>query len=500
MRQLFSVLVLAAAAAAVPAAQPAAPPLAIVGATLIDGNGGPPVPDSVVTIADGRITAAGTRAATPVPPGARVVDGHGKYLVPGFVDTNVHLSLYGGMNDRYETLVRYYDRQPDIVLEAAQIDLRHGITTVRDSYGMLRPLVAVRDRINRGELVGPTILAAGNIVGWSGPYSISFSLTKAQGLTLFQEQMNDEIAQGAGEELMAMTPAALARAIDAYLDKGPDFIKYGGTSHFSEPTFIGFSLEAQKVIVERAHARSRFAETHATSLEGLRLAIDAGIDGIQHPELLDGQDLPDDLVKAIHDRQIYCSMLVSTITGDAWQKHLKDKADAEKKQAEADKKMPPREKTTFERRQRDNELGLGLESRRANAQKLIRAGAVVTAGTDSYWAAASELSRTPKLENQDHGMGTIIAIEGLVELGMTPSQAIVAATKNGALASRGLKEFGTIDAGKRADLVLLDADPLADIHNIRKAGTVIKNGRVIDRDALPQKRVLSRAAGRSTNQ
>jgi len=58
--------------------------------------------------------------------------------------------------------------------------------------------------------------------------------------------------------------------------------------------------------VERAHARSRFAETHATSLEGLRLAIDAGIDGIQHPELLDGQDLPDDLVKAIHDRQIYC--------------------------------------------------------------------------------------------------------------------------------------------------------------------------------------------------
>jgi len=193
-------------------------------------------------------------------------------------------------------------------------------------------------------------------------------------------------------------------------------------------------------------------------------------------------------------------MLVSTITGDAWQKHLKDKADAEKKQAEADKKMPPREKTTFERRQRDNELGLGLESRRANAQKLIRAGAVVTAGTDSYWAAASELSRTPKLENQDHGMGTIIAIEGLVELGMTPAQAIVAATKNGALASRGLKEFGTIDAGKRADLVLLDADPLADIHNIRKAGTVIKNGRVIDRDALPQKRVLSRAAGRSTNQ
>ena len=78
--------------------------------------------------------------------------------------------------------------------------------------------------------------------------------------------MNDEISQGAGEELMAMTPAELARAIDAYLDKGPDFIKYGGTSHFSEPAFIGFSAEAQRTIVERTHARqSRRARITASA-------------------------------------------------------------------------------------------------------------------------------------------------------------------------------------------------------------------------------------------
>src|SRR5262249_13619008 len=151
---------------------------------------------------------------------------------------------------------------------------------------------------------GARILAAGNIVGWNGPYSISFSLTRTQGLTLFQEQMNDEIAQGAGEELMAMTPPELARAIDAYIDKGPDFIKYGGTSHFSEPTFIGFSAEAQKALVDQAHARGKMVETHATSPEGLRLAIDAGIDGIQHPEVVDGKDLTDELVTKIRDRQI----------------------------------------------------------------------------------------------------------------------------------------------------------------------------------------------------
>jgi imidazolonepropionase-like amidohydrolase len=89
-------------------------------------------------------------------------------------------------------------------------------------------------------------------------------------------------------------------------------------------------------------------------------------------------------------------------------------------------------------------------------------------------------------------MGTILAIEGLVELGMTPAQAIVAATKNGAMACRALKEYGTIEAGKLADLVILDGDPLADIHNIRKVQMVIKEGRTIDREQLPERRVLSR--------
>src|SRR5262249_28086205 len=196
-----------------------------------------------------------------------------------------------------------------------------------------------------------------------------------------QEQMNDEIAQGAGEELMAMTPPELAKAIDAYLDKGPDFIKYGGTSHFSEPTFIGFSAEAQRTIVERAHARGKMAETHATSREGLRLAIEAGIDGIQHPELVDGVEIPDDIVQRIVAKKLVCSMLVSTITGEAWEKHLKDRAEAEKKHAEADKKVM-RPRTTFEDRQRANDLGIGLDVRRSNAQKLIKAGALVTTGTD----------------------------------------------------------------------------------------------------------------------
>ncbi len=125
---------------------------------------------------DGRIGAAGPRLSVAIPNNATIVDSKGQWIVPGFVDTNVHPSLYGGVNDRYETLVRYAHRQREIALEAAQLQLASGVTTVRDSYGMLGPLVAVRDDIAAGRAIGSRILAAGNIVGWGGPYSISFSL------------------------------------------------------------------------------------------------------------------------------------------------------------------------------------------------------------------------------------------------------------------------------------------------------------------------------------
>ena len=91
-------------------------PAAIVGTTLIDRNGGAPVPDAVILIRSGVITAVGTRATIPIPRGAQVIAATGQYLVPGFIDTNVHLSLYSGL----ESMARYEDRFTDIAVEGAR--------------------------------------------------------------------------------------------------------------------------------------------------------------------------------------------------------------------------------------------------------------------------------------------------------------------------------------------------------------------------------------------
>ena len=455
--------------------------VAIVGATVIDGNGGAPMTDATIVVRGKRIAAVGPRASVTVPKGARVIDAAGKYVTPGFIDTNVHLSLY----NNGESMVRYEERFLDLVIEAAQTELKYDITTVRDSYGALLPLVAVRDSINHGKVLGPRLLVAGNIVGWGGPKSPLFS--NATPTTFFDEQMMDFIAQGSGEELLDLSPDELRVAMRAYLDKGPNFVKYGGTGHTNN--LITFSPRQQEALVDEVHKRGLFAETHSTNPEPLRISVLAGIDLIQHPEV-HSVPIPDELVKLIVDRKVICSILSNNITGKPWKDYLKTRQRADSAKADSVKndtlKLLQRAKTGWELRNEKRAQGTAL--RRANAEKLIKGGCITTPSTDTYLSSAPEFLRAPRTDlHAMPGTATLAAIEGLVELGMTTSQAIVAATKNGAIASQGLKDFGTIEAGKLADILMLDADPLADIHNIRKLSLVMRDGHIIDRDKLPEK-------------
>jgi imidazolonepropionase-like amidohydrolase len=469
---------------------------ALVGATLIDGNGGPSVPDVTLLIRGNRIAEIGPRLEVNVPEGARVVDATGKFATPGFIDANVHISLY----NNGESMVRYEDRFTALVAEAAQLVLKHGVTTVRDSYGALLPLIAIRDSIARGQLMGPRILAAGNIVGWGGPESPLFSNRTPD--SYFDERMMDFITQGSGEDLLEMGPDDLRVAINAYLDKGPDFIKYGGTSHTN--SLITFSPRQQEVLVEEVHKRGMFAEAHSTNPEPLRMSVLAGIDLIQHPEV-HNVIMPDELVDLIVERDVICALLSNTMTGRPWQEYQ----EAEERRLKSFREdslrrdslgLVEQESTEWHRRrERLGITGSGsvfrstMGIRRTNAHMLIERGCRIVASTDTYLGSAPEFNRTPR--DDDHympGTATLAAIEGMVELGMTPSDAIVAATKNGAIAAQGLDEYGTLEVGKLADILLLDADPLADITNVRKLSMVMRDGVIVDTERLPEKPVWYR--------
>jgi imidazolonepropionase-like amidohydrolase len=210
------------------------------------------------------------------------------------------------------------------------------------------------------------------------------------------------------------------------------------------------------------------------------LTVEAGIDLIQHPEMM-SRDLPDDLIQLIVSKKIFCGMRANLITGAAWQHHQAQRADAEARIA----KMPAAT-TSAEHWRRMDLLQETFDIQRRNAIRLIAAGCKVTPATDSYLGDAPEFRRTVKTEELEPGSGTVRAIEGFVELGMTPMQAIVAATANGAGAALRSRDLGTIEKGKSADLVLLDADPLADIHNIEKVSAVVAQGRVVDLGSLPE--------------
>lgn len=477
MKRLVQFL-LAATVLATPALA-ADPELAITNVTVIDGTGRPAKSGMTVIVRDGRIASIGKGAA---PSGAQVVDGAGKFLLPGFIDSNAHGTVYG-QPSRRDTSAKYGDDNEALMTEFAQRSLKYGVTTIRDSYGVLPPTLIVRDRIARGELTGARIQAAGNIIGWGGTFSISFSLSKESDLSYFQEKWNDLMAQDAGEELMDMTPEELRVAMRRYLDKGVDFIKYGGTSHFMRPSLIGFSPAQQTAIVEEAHKRGKRVETHATSIEGLRLAVEAGIDLIQHPELM-ARDMPDSLVATIIAHKPLCGMRANQFTGTVWTNHLASRAAVEAQQAKA---APAT--TGAERNRRMEALDEGMDIQRRNALKLIKANCPITIATDNYLGDAPEFRRAPKPDNAEPGIGSLRAVQGLVELGMTPMQAIVAGTRNGGLAT-GIKDLGTIEPGKLADMVLLAADPLADIRNIEKISAVVAQGRVVDLAKLPEKAVF----------
>jgi imidazolonepropionase-like amidohydrolase len=444
--------------------------IAIVDATLIDGRGGTPVSNGVVVIKDQKIASVGKSGEVQIPENAKVMHEQGKFIIPGLIDTNVHLIL----NVAPEWLGKYEGRFDQVATEAAQVELKNGVTTLFDSWGPLQPLLDVRDRIRRGEVLASRLYVAGNIVGLTGPLGRDFQTGSTA--PIFVARINKIWEENVGPALLDDTPEEVRTEIRKYIARGIDFMKIAASSHPQAlNSSLMFSPEVVKVMVEEGHKAGIIVQTHTTNEESLRLALASGFDMGQHCEVLGAHVMPDDLIKVMLARNFNCGVLsyrtdyvaalreISEITGGnvgtwpsdvlhAWQE--------------------------------------------VNIPKLIRAGVHISLATDGGtqdpdFTTALSVKLSQHVPTQ-FGEAHFLWLESMVEKGMSPMQALVSATKNGAEAYHHLSEFGTIEPNKFADLLILDANPLDNISNVRKISVIMKEGKIVDRDLLPEHKLLTK--------
>lgn len=456
----------ALALAALVAIAPGAPAqtLAIVGGTVIDGTGRAPIPDAVVVVRGDRIVAVGTSRQVTIPESATVVDARGRYVIPGLMDANVHLFFPFTL----EMLTRYEGRYHEIVLEAAQVALKSGLTTVFDTWGEHAALATARATINAGRAPGCRIFFAGTIIGLEGPLTPEFLGEPSQAMAspAYVARVNAAWQQGVGRELTWLGPEAVRPIVRDYAAGDEDFLKYASSGHRGgEESLICFSPRVQRVIVEEGHRAGKTVQAHVTSVESMELAIEAGVDIVTHGDITGPRvAIPDETIRRLVDRGLYVSVMPVT-----------------RRFLDALRTVGPAAAQDF---------AIG----RANDEKLIQAGVRVMIGTDStiFNPVLAPAFDEPRVDPRFKlGEGHFNALAALEERGMKPMEILKAATSTVARAYRLDADLGTLEVGKIADLVILDKDPLAGAANYRSIRAVIKAGAIVDRDALPAAPVIS---------
>jgi len=286
--------------------------IAVVGGTIIDGTGNPPLSPGTILIAGNMIVEIGPEKSVRVPADALRIDARDKFIIPGLMDSNVHLII----SRTLEFLARQEGRFEDLIEEAAQVALKHGQTTVFDTWGPLQPILNVRDRIRRGEVVGSRIFAAGNCIGMSGPLGRDLSLNRdVEKLATgpFAERINALWEENVGPDLGFMTEDQVRKEVRRYIGRGVDFLKYASSGHNPGHTsFIVFSEKIQKAIVEEGHAAGLTVQAHTTSVETLRLAIEAGVDLITHAEPTGVFEIPGTTLSKLAAERLPCGVMPKT--------------------------------------------------------------------------------------------------------------------------------------------------------------------------------------------
>lgn len=492
---IFAAAIASASAGVASAAPVPADPVALVGATAIPVEGPETIADSVILIRDGKIERIGDAASVKVPDGYKVVDLHGKWITPGLIDSNAHMVL----TTTPEFFVKYEDRLEDIAVQSAEISLKYGITTSGDSWGPLDPLLKARERINRGEIDGTRLLVAGNIIGLGGPFSQYFmgswgtsdepTLRSGDWVHPDIRQRIDAIWEaGMGPNLLALTPEEVGAAMRAYLARGVDFVKVAVNAHGIGPyepmMFDTASLQAMRAEARRAHIPF---QTHTFTIAGLVEGVKLEPDLMQHPNLYGvaysdaspaQKKAIDGAIAATARKGIYAGLMGLGNSEIAKAQAAWSPAD-HPGEASLNKIMAIR--NLYSRPPGDKPTAAQLNTRR-----WIDAGVKFTIATDSG-PESRDLGPTAwgKL-----GRAHFERMESLQQTGVKPRAILEAATINGARAYFLGDRTGSLVRGKFADILVVDADPLADIANLRRIAMVIKEGKIIDREALPTVKVL----------
>ncbi|MGA8214987.1 MAG: amidohydrolase family protein [Candidatus Sulfotelmatobacter sp.] len=396
---------------------------AIRAGKMIDPDSGTVLTGQTILIRDNKIEAVGNNVT--IPSNAKIIDLTKMTVLPGLIDCHTHLAD-GADGDEW-----FKETAAQIALESvpnARVTLESGFTTVRD-VGPYRALVdiALRDAINRGDIIGPRMFVAGAYVTITGGAGAATGL--APDITLPWDLHYGE----------ANSPWEVRQVIRKLAHDGVDHIKVLSSgavlTHGSNPKSQEFTLEELQAAVDEASHFGLRVELHAHSTQGIKNAIRAGVASVEHATMID-----DEGIALAKQHGTYLDM---------------DIYDEECIQEQGKKGNVSKDYL-----QHDEQLG---QIQRDNFRKAVAAGAKMSFGTDlgvcPYGTSGKQFAF-------------------MVKYGMTPMQAIQAATSNAADLLGHSNEFGSIKPGKYADIIAVTGDPLTDIRLLENVQFVMKDGKI----------------------
>lgn len=407
---------------------------AVRAARMIDVKTGSVITNAVIIIEEGRVKQAGAGLA--IPAGAEVIDLGNMTVLPGLIDCHTHLlqnynGALGGDDPNMILTVTQLGTVKRALLGAkmGQEALEAGITVVRDlGNSGLNGDVALRDAIRSGWVTGPRVFASTRALSAAGG---QFGSVSAETQKIIEQ-----------EYVVISNVEEARRAVRQAFYDGADLIKVIVNTG---PRVV--SLEEMKAIVEEAHRVNRKVSAHAIGNVATRIAAEAGVDSIEH-----AYTVPDEVLKMMAQKKIY---LVPT-DGPL--------------ETYIDIFVKPGNPSPEQLKQATEGIQSFIQGSRDRLRRAVKMGVPVAAGSDMYY----------QLPGKTRGTASLMMFRAYSEAGMTPLEIIRSATVNAADLLAGDRAlFGSLEAGKFADIIAVEGDPLKDITVMERVRFVMKGGRVI---------------------